>query len=264
MCCFNSLQTGKWIQSIRQRLPNNGRSNIPLGFNSLQTGKWIQRQSFNGAYRRFTSFNSLQTGKWIQSIEWMNEHSLDFEVSIPFKRESGFRVKVKKSLIDKTVVSIPFKRESGFREALKLVESEMNRVVSIPFKRESGFRGIIQMSVQDLYNSGFNSLQTGKWIQRLDKTVKASNADAKFQFPSNGKVDSEKFNPKVSRKLNLVSIPFKRESGFRAYLLCSKLSWKTVSIPFKRESGFRALTTPQRWRREKCFNSLQTGKCIQR
>ena len=65
---------------------------------------------------------------------------------------------------------------------------------------------------------------------------------AVFQFPSNGKVDSNLSS--VGRRatiwLALVSIPFKRESGFK------QINWqiilqhtKNVSIPFKRESGFK-------------------------
>ena len=37
-----------------------------------------------------------------------------------------------------------------------------------------------------------------------------------FQFPSNGKVDSKLLEPQgISNKPNMVSIPFKRESGFK-------------------------------------------------
>ena len=35
-------------------------------------------------------FNSLQTGKWIQTLNKMNGECL-LLVSIPFKRESGFK-----------------------------------------------------------------------------------------------------------------------------------------------------------------------------
>ena len=38
--------------------------------------------------------------------------------------------------------------------------------------------------------TGFNSLQTGKWIQSNDAATRIDAAE-KFQFPSNGKVDSK-------------------------------------------------------------------------
>ena len=38
-----------------------------------------------------------------------------------------------------------------------------------------------------------------------------------FQFPSNGKVDSEKRMKALKQELADVSIPFKRESVFRVY-----------------------------------------------
>ena len=91
--------------------------------------------------------------------------------------------------------------------------------VSIPFKRESGFKVEIEISRDGrIIADGFNSLQTGKWIQSdslgIDGEVTAQkvsipfkresgfkvNASAtgawvklKFQFPSNGKVDSKPY-----------------------------------------------------------------------
>ena len=64
-------------------------------------------------------------------------------VSIPFKRESGFRVSNDSSFGDDGDggVSIPFKRESGFRVTVINKVSLVYSLVSIPFKRESGFRG---------------------------------------------------------------------------------------------------------------------------
>ena len=62
---FNSLQTGRCIQSIQV-----SRNDLPLlfCFNSLQTGRCIQslstRENMGSVIRRF---NSLQTGRCIQS-----------------------------------------------------------------------------------------------------------------------------------------------------------------------------------------------------
>ena len=126
-------------------------------------------------------------------------------VSIPFKRESGFResYKMGEKVRPETgkwevfawggsverLVSIPFKRESGFRDGTDGIFRWMHEV-SIPFKRESGFR------------------------------------DVEVHF--------------VTREELSVSIPFKRESGFREKKSFWSNARPTVSIPFKRESGFRA------------------------
>ena len=88
----------------------------------------------------------------------------------------------------------------------------------------------------------FNSLQTGKRIQRTENIL-GSQRKKKFQFPSNGKA-----YPK----------PIKKEcSGCR----CSQ----RVSIPFKRESVSKVGSTHDPISpAKKRFNSLQTGKRIQR
>ena len=163
--------------------------------------------------------------------------------------------------------------------------------------------------------SSFNSLQTGKCIQRVLAAILVLVAVG-FQFPSNGKVYSEDYNKARSEVGELVSIPFKRESVFRAvtdefltnnagefqfpsngkvyseYIREKDLKVGDrvyVSIPFKRESVFRDMgrvigtggqtikfqfpsngkvyseaTIDQEFEGSLyCFNSLQTGKCIQ-
>ena len=64
---FNSLQTGKCIQSIWHI---SLQPRFRRCFNSLQTGKCIQRRMALGYTKHCgtTGFNSLQTGKCIQSI----------------------------------------------------------------------------------------------------------------------------------------------------------------------------------------------------
>ncbi len=61
----------------------------------------------------FFGFNSLQTGKYIQRRYLKPYCSKHILVSIPFKRESISKVKIKKNWSGDTEgVSIPFKRES--------------------------------------------------------------------------------------------------------------------------------------------------------
>ena len=156
--CFNSLQTGKCIQSVfggsNQR---NNQVSIPFKRESGSKDKFDSSQG-----TRFSSFNSLQTGKWIQRESKKYISSWWYSVSIPFKRES---------------VS---------KEKIWFYVFHLETYVSIPFKRESGSK------VECLYQGskvikGFNSLQTGKGIQSEPPRIETKNLH-EFQFPSNGKV----------------------------------------------------------------------------
>ena len=162
---FNSLQTGKCIQRVRFLHRNQG-------FNSLQTGKCIP-------FRRGTlvSFNSLQTGKCIQTQrcsirQWKFQFPSNGKVYSEGQNTIGS--------ITPQRVSIPFKRESVFRGRNRHSFRGRGKV-SIPFKRESVFR--VRREFRVLVTS-FNSLQTGKCIQ--------TDWRCPLQFPSNGKVYSEK------------------------------------------------------------------------
>ena len=137
--------------------------------------------------------------------------------------------------------------------------------VSIPFKREgtSGHEG------DDCHPEcyiGFNSLQTGRYIWTYDALSRLI-TDAKFQFPSNGKVHLDALWNLLIDLETPVSIPFKREGtsgrGERHPPCPGRDSFqfpsngkvhldrqrgesavgtrKAVSIPFKREgtSGLR-------------------------
>ena len=85
--------------------------------------------------------------------------------------------------------------------------------VSIPFKRESVSKGYHVQHDTTASFFCFNSLQTGKRIQRIGRACKQSNQQQ-------------------------VSIPFKRESVSKAeyYSYWIRAKWPYVSIPFKRES----------------------------
>ena len=87
--------------------------------------------------------------------------------------------------------------------------------VSIPFKRESGSKAE-RFRVEDAQDDGFNSLQTGKRIQRA--VIERNNVTVtEFQFPSNGKADPKKsWRWAIPDYLLEISIPFKRESVSKA------------------------------------------------
>ena len=149
------------------------------------------------------------------------------------------------SLNSRQVVSIPFKRESIYKAFGFQSSSISTKKVSIPFKRESiykvqnnvvfvyscdnhrGFNSLqtgkhIQRLAYGIvrdYHTGFNSLQTGKHIQRMrGEVVKVLTRGEEFQFPSNGKAYTK-----------------------------STYTWLRIEKPVRRS-----------------FNSLQTGKHIQR
>ena len=118
------------------------------------------------------------------------------------------------------------------------VKLPLKRLVSIPFKRESVFRASIE-ALGGIGLSGFNSLQTGKCIQRIESEIDYDLG-------------------------NEVSIPFKRESVFRDWGI-----W--ACAPFTEEFQFPSngkvyseLKIPTARGKRLSFNSLQTGKCIQR
>ena len=86
-----------------------------------------------------------------------------------------------------------------------------------------------------------------------------------FQFPSNGKVYSEEtyltYNAAVGKMFQFPSNG--KVYSEETYLTFNAAVGK-VSIPFKRESVFRVKSPSPSKIGMICFNSLQTGKCIQR
>ena len=139
-------------------------------------------------------------------------------------------------------------------------------------------------------SNGFNSLQTGKRIQRLIAALSLASIAMAFQFPSNGKAYPKAANvvglPKQGfkcfnslqtgkqiqrgsrRDRNPHRHTFQFPSNGKAYPKdrtdIPKRSEKLVSIPFKRESVSKASIRIRPTQVGYCFNSLQTGKRIQR
>ena len=135
-------------------------------------------------------------------------------------------------------VSIPFKRESVFKD-LFISAGIALLSVSIPFKRESVFKVKGGLQFPELYWFQFPS--NGKvYSKLLESSERIRGAYQEFQFPSNGK---------VYPKINIA--PARQKSG------------QQVSIPFKREVYPKSIACPPLASIISCFNSLQTGKCIQ-
>ena len=85
--------------------------------------------------------------------------------------------------------------------------------------------------------AGFNSLQTGKPIQRNSTCHVRHARQNKFQFPSNGKAYPKYRRRNSEDEEEVVSIPFKRESlSKEAQEFTKEAIIQFVSIPFKRES----------------------------
>ena len=112
---FNSLQTGKCIQSSQGRLATRSYSSC---FNSLQTGKCIQSSAAEEVVDYvLLRFNSLQTGKCIQSpAGWAMDVLKAYEFQFPSNGKVYSETLLKEyGQGEVKNVSIPFKRESVFR-----------------------------------------------------------------------------------------------------------------------------------------------------
>ena len=187
--CFNSLQTGKRIQSGWGdffSIKFNQKVSIPFKRESVsKVNTTTPRKELS------ESFNSLQTGKRIQRAK---ERTLKLSRVLKFQFPSNGKAYPKRLATGRcrsscSLVSIPFKRESVSKVKSRIkYQKPKKAVVSIPFKRESVSKVILQPPLFQWLYTRFNSLQTGKRIQRR-LTMSAFSSD-----------------------LFKVSIPFKRES----------------------------------------------------
>ena len=184
----------------------------------------------------------------------------------------------------KVIVSIPFKRE-GVSGQIRKPFSELKDDVSIPFKRE-GVSGRWHHS-QYWNRKMFQFPSNGKVYLDADLDSHIGEIRA-FQFPSNGKVYLDKFAEREAYFTGKVSIPFKREgvSGPKRYvmlnagavmsfnslqngkvyldqLMHSGHTWlQSCFNSFKREGVSGHHYSKHSVDALKCFNSLQTGRCI--
>ena len=96
--------------------------------------------------------------------------------------------------------------------------SQVWKKVSIPFKREGTWKVVIEGNEDNLYSS-FNSLQTGRYMERNSKGNLVT-------------IDQE------------VSIPFKREGTWKDIVEVADADTTRirVSIPFKREGTWKAVS----------------------
>ena len=208
---FNSLQTGKHIQSEELNLrnedfhkfqfPSNGKAypkeadllqlteEYLACFNSLQTGKHIQRASTTVDERDDIAFQFPSNGKaypkaFFDIALWSIEV---WKFQFPSNGKAYPKGRNEEYNCHNNQVSIPFKRESISKVPPSSSHAGVNLPVSIPFKRES--------------------------ISKVDVELGDLKPDQVFQFPSNGKAYPKTSTGMVRYELDrLVSIPFKRET----------------------------------------------------
>ena len=186
-------------------------------------------------------------------------------VSIPFKRESVSKGRQNQGLRWWNIVSIPFKRESISK--VRTLSKRCMHVwkVSIPFKRES-ISKVHSSPREQSRKRRFNSLQTGKHIQSFEEYPQGISTQVSIPFKRES-ISKAEFNAaEVEHAIEWFPFP----SNGKAYPKRSENheAWRkhgTVSIPFKRESISKEIGDKE-WiaNRSKSFNSLQTGKHIQR
>ena len=194
----------------------------------------------NGKLKAIYSFQFPSNGKAYPKLKssWQNEnnHKLCFNSLQTGKPIQSRCFEFVSS--GRNYVSIPFKRESLSKAKAKNDDKGKGDEFQFPSNGKAYPKSTPkQQSKESLC---FNSLQTGKPIQRSIPRLSLV-LDTWFQFPSNGKA-----YPKIiwtTQKLMITqdSIPFKRES------LSKDCRWQ------RRE-----------WTCHRRFNSLQTGKPIQR
>ena len=237
--CFNSLQTGRYIQSIFWMLL---QMEILYCFNSLQTGRYIQSQAVLASLDKFTvfqfpsngkvytkktiksrecccwwhCFNSLQTGRYIQSPSstWRQRIAVYCFNSLQTGR---YIQRLDKSWhIISTCQRFNSLQTGRYIQRLMWMWTQHTTVtVSIPFKREG--------------------------IYKVTNPKKRRKKKKKFQFPSNGKVyTKERYQDESQRYINCFN---SLQTG--RYIQSSEL-----------KSQVRKM--------KQSFNSLQTGRYIQR
>ena len=160
-----------------------------LRFNSLQTGKYIQSNSTRSKERlRWRKgFNSLQTGKYIQSPSGRLQKTRSHQVSIPFKRESISKVTLDSGLTVGKMYEFQFPSNGKVYPKGSMVSffQKSGAWVSIPFKRESISKGKANKFTKNLRKFQFPS--NGKVYPKVSNN-RINVIGYKFQFPSNGKV----------------------------------------------------------------------------
>ena len=190
--CFNSLQTGKRIQSCNSNIMViRMRHTVSIPFKRESVSK--EDSALFHSVLKVQGFNSLQTGKRIQRHSLKDSgRSVSDCVSIPFKRESVSKgEKLKKVL--KATATLKFQFPSNGKAYPKIATARSIRltialtVVSIPFKRESVSKVLENHYCQVFAVALFQFPSNGKAYPKSRILANSVALILKFQFPSNGK-----------------------------------------------------------------------------
>ena len=213
MLCFNSLQTGKCIQSEFLGCNAFGKSVFQFPSNGKVYSKWQQQLlTLSGA-----RFNSLQTGKCIQSLR--NPLTPYFPARTVFQFPSNGKVYSKGDALARTrerIEKFQFPSNGKVYSKIEKAENFANKEAEFQFPSNGKVYSKIQKNFHFQFFMSFNSLQTGKCIQsesfvpgaedggtvsipfKRESVFKVMtgkqvllNIDTPFQFPSNGKVYSK-------------------------------------------------------------------------
>ena len=218
-------------------------------------------------------FNSLQTGKCIQRLRKLNPGAVVRRVSIPFKRESVSKaVEQWRSPFLRRIVSIPFKRESVSKAIQFLLYKEKTNEVSNSlqtgkvYPKNNGVRSNLEARLVSIPFKR-ESVSKDKIVDHVVK-MSAPSESNKFQFPSNGKVYPKYYTtPFDLLQVILFQFPSNGKVYPKSIRLITQTGWVWLVSFNSLQTGKciqRILRPRLQARMYKCFNSLQTGKCIQR
>ena len=165
------------------------------------------------------------------------------------------------------IVSIPFQRESISKEDVLERAYRTIQNVSIPFQRESISKDA-KRSEMDPFSDEFRFPSNGKAYTKGWNYYGLWHVRIEFPFPSNGKA-----YPKTklwNRTIGIPHIGFPFPSNGKAYPKREYGAYRggagqvVVSIPFQRESISKDLQRAMIMQGRLSFDSLPTGKHIQR
>ena len=122
---------------------------------------------------------------------------------------------------------------------------------------ESLIRGLVGLAWMS-----FNSLQTGNLMERKITSTEHFR-HLSFNSLQTGNLMESYITPYAVTSICEVSIPFKRETSWKAKPPQRHIRYKKVSIPFKRETSWKVYQYIAKEMEVCCFNSLQTGNLME-
>ena len=236
---FNSLQTGKHIQSC-PTLPMALKSST-VSFNSLQTGKHIQSWVWRLGERLVRqSFQFPSNGKAYTKLDAGGGLSVPSSIEFQFPSNGKAYTKPNRTRIAArraVVFQFPSNGKAYTKWTLLTLTLEYRCFNSLQTGKH--IQRVMRINPADWIRKSFNSLQTGKHIQRGELPV-GGQIETGFNSLQTGKHIQSKFDAETCRKaLSFNSLQTGKHIQRR--LPNCPAEWRTIS-----------------------FNSLQTGKHIQR